>query len=419
MNLKQIIAPLAIFSTLSLTGFSQNTFPSNGYAGIGTTAPNGHLEIKEPSNRAVQIIVQNSISSNGGFLMELLDNNISFNLRERGHLSFFVNGREGMRLSKDGFVGVGTNNPIHPLSVQGKIQSLSGGFVFPDGTVQTTAANQSNLFSSLYATDFIKVGNNSIYIDEINLGGGLTPENHIYASNTSGDLYINCADPSFVNPGSPTANTIFHFDGNKGGVGIATDVLEQYVKLHVADGFALFDGSQASILFDKHSSSVYGQYGIEYLSTNETGSLGGLNFWKPFGSNAGLKNYQMFISDAGQVGIGVNPSEFVPGYKLFVDDGILCEQVKVALRSTADWADFVFDIDYKLKPLKEVKAFIDENKHLPDVPSASDVVKNGINMAEMDATLLQKIEELTLYTIKQQELIEQMQKELELLKSKQ
>lgn len=418
MHFKQIIAPLAIFSAFSFSGFSQNVFPSNGHAGIGTTNPNSHLEINERSNQPARIMLRNATASNGGFFIELLDNDISLNLKERGSLRFFTNGTEYMRLDDKGFVGIGTNNPRNPLSVDGKIQSLTGGFVFPDGTIQTTAAVQSNIFSSLYATDFIKVGNNSIYIDETNLGGGATPENHIYSSNTSGNLFINCADPSFVNPGSPTANTIFHFNGNNGGVGIATDVLEQYVKLHVADGFALFDGSQASVLFDKHSSSVYGQYGIEYLSTNETGSLGGLNFWKPFGSNAGLKNYQMFISDAGQVGIGVDPSEFVPGYKLFVDDGILCEQVKVALRSTADWADFVFDIDYELKPLKEVKQFIEENKHLPDVPSASDVVKNGINMAEMDATLLQKIEELTLYTIKQQELIEQMQKELELLKAK-
>lgn len=278
----------------------------------------------------------------------------------------------------------------------------------------------SKPFSSLYARDFIKIGNNSIFIDETNLGGGSTPQNHMYSSNSSGDLYINCADPSFSNPGSATANTIFQFMGNNGGVGIATDVLDTYVKLHVADGFALFDGDQASILFDKHSSSIYGQYGIEYLSTNETESIGGLNFWKPHGSNAGLKNYQMFISDLGQVGIGINPSEFVPGYKLFVDDGILCEQVKVALRYTGDWADYVFDEDYKLKSLNEVQLFIQKNKHLPDVPSATELVNNGgINLAEMDATLLQKIEELTLYTIQQQELIEQMQKEIEQLKLKQ
>ena len=58
-----------------------------------------------------------------------------------------------------------------------------------------------------------------------------------------------------------------------------------------------------------------------------------------------------------------------------------------------------FAKDYQLKSLEEVETYINENKHLPDVPSAEEVVKSGINVAEMDALLLQKIEELTLYMI--------------------
>lgn len=66
----------------------------------------------------------------------------------------------------------------------------------------------------------------------------------------------------------------------------------------------------------------------------------------------------------------------------------------------SEWADFVFDADYKLKSLTEVEAFIKENKHLPDVPSAKDVVEaGGFNVAEMNKILLQKVEELTLHMI--------------------
>lgn len=80
--------------------------------------------------------------------------------------------------------------------------------------------------------------------------------------------------------------------------------------------------------------------------------------------------------------------------------------------------------NYKLKPLNEVAQFIKENRHLPDVPSAGDVQKNGIDVAQMDATLLKKIEELTLYIIQQQQNItkeqqqsQEQQKEIEALKA--
>ena len=102
-----------------------------------------------------------------------------------------------------------------------------------------------------------------------------------------------------------------------------------------------------------------------------------------------------------------------PGtYKLYVQDGILTEKVKVALESTTDWSDFVFASDYKLLSLDSVELYINENCHLPGVPSADDVVKEGIDVAKMDALLLQKIEELTLYVI-------ELKKEIEVLKAKQ
>ena len=72
----------------------------------------------------------------------------------------------------------------------------------------------------------------------------------------------------------------------------------------------------------------------------------------------------------------------------------------------------MFDQDYALKSLGEVKSFIQENNHLPDVPSEKEVTESGIDLAKMDAILLQKIEELTLYTIKQQSEIEALKAQL-------
>lgn len=88
-------------------------------------------------------------------------------------------------------------------------------------------------------------------------------------------------------------------------------------------------------------------------------------------------------------------------YSLFVKNGIKAEKVKVDVASANGWADYVFNENYNLKSLEEVEKHINENGHLPNIPSAKEVVENGINVAEMDAKLLEKIEELTLYSIEQ------------------
>lgn len=77
--------------------------------------------------------------------------------------------------------------------------------------------------------------------------------------------------------------------------------------------------------------------------------------------------------------------------------------------------DYVFAPDYELMPLYEVESFVTANRHLPKVPSAADVQKNGLNMTEMQLTLLEKVEELTLYTVQQQKQIDAMQQQMEAL----
>ena len=80
------------------------------------------------------------------------------------------------------------------------------------------------------------------------------------------------------------------------------------------------------------------------------------------------------------------------------------------------WADYVFQPQYKLKSLREVEAFIREHKHLPDVPSAMEVEGNGIDLGENQATLLKKIEELTLYMIELNKKVEALSAENKELK---
>lgn len=192
---------------------------------------------------------------------------------------------------------------------------------------------------------------------------------------------------------------------------VITDNNERMIDLHV-QGFTLVDGKDASLLLGRTTGAQFGEWGIEY---NE--NYGGLNFWKPAGSN-NFGNHYMFISDQGKVGIGVAPTEMDTegDYKLYVGTGILTEKVKVALRNTEDWADYVFKPDYHLMDLKEVETYIIKYGHLPGVPAAEEVKENGIDMARMDAKLLEKIEELTLYMIDLKKENEAMRAELNKLK---
>lgn len=104
-------------------------------------------------------------------------------------------------------------------------------------------------------------------------------------------------------------------------------------------------------------------------------------------------------------------------YKLFVETGILTERIKVALRDANEWSDYVFADDYALKPLSEVEAFVKENKHLPGIASAKELEKTGIDLGQMQAKQMEKIEELTLYAIEQNKMLEKQSKEIEELKA--
>lgn len=118
---------------------------------------------------------------------------------------------------------------------------------------------------------------------------------------------------------------------------------------------------------------------------------------------------KMVINNDGSVGIGTPLTNNPFGYKLAVNGTIGAKAVKVEISSTA-WADYVFDNKYKLKSINELDLFIRTYKHLPNIPSATNVEKDGIDIATMDAKLLEKIEELSLYIIQLNKRIELLEK---------
>jgi hypothetical protein len=93
---------------------------------------------------------------------------------------------------------------------------------------------------------------------------------------------------------------------------------------------------------------------------------------------------------------------------LNVKGGLLADSVRVALSTT--WSDFVFHKNYRLIPLPELEKFISQKGHLPDIPTAAEVKAEGIELGDMNARLLQKIEELTLYILQQEKRIQALER---------
>jgi len=125
-------------------------------------------------------------------------------------------------------------------------------------------------------------------------------------------------------------------------------------------------------------------------------------------------SYDLAIGRGLVVGLSSVTDRVPSGYSLVVGGKVLAEEVRV--KQISEWADYVFRPDYPLTPLSDVRDYIAAHHHLPDVPSASEVAENGIGLGKMQATLLRKIEELTLHMIQQNDTITTLQLELAELK---
>jgi hypothetical protein len=124
----------------------------------------------------------------------------------------------------------------------------------------------------------------------------------------------------------------------------------------------------------------------------------------------------IILNNDGSMGIGLSAGTQPANYKLAVGGDVIAERVVVKLQ--ANWPDYVFKTGYSLRPLSEVEAFVKTNNHLPDVPSEAEIKEKGIDVEQMNATLLKKVEELTLYLIEQQKEVKTLREEVRQLKEK-
>lgn len=195
---------------------------------------------------------------------------------------------------------------------------------------------------------------------------------------------------------------------------------------------------QGVVIVDERLGINTSPSGTSLLHINNNNKYSAAKIVTDYNSSSNIKGIDVTVKNPGQGGVtGLyidaddSPSDFAiiadgnsafngivsigtmdpaAGYKLNVDGKIIAEELRIQ-NSTA-WPDYVFETDYSLQPLDKVSEFIRENKHLSEVPSAKDIEQNGIIVGEMQATLLKKIEELTLYIIEQDKRISQLENRL-------
>jgi hypothetical protein len=202
------------------------------------------------------------------------------------------------------------------------------------------------------------------------------------ATNIRWQLLSNAADNNklqFWENGSDVRMTLLQ--GGKVGIGL----IPTSRKLEVADLVRSSSATYSGLEFHDATN-------IQWQILSNGSNSNRLQFWEN-----GV-DVRMTFLEGGNVGIGTA----TPLEKLSVDGNITANGFITAKKLTVTqtgWSDYVFDKDYKLRSLSSLEAFINQNKHLPDIPSAKEVEEKGISVGDNQALLLKKIEELTLYVI--------------------
>lgn len=452
-------------SLLDVNGASR--FRNNLTADFGTT------------NRRTQLRDNGlfmSRTSDGQYLSSIVaDGNMDLNTRN--HYRFFSDGVEIVSMQNGGNVGIGVVAPNQKLHVNGTVYGTgykldAGNNIFWGDPNTHITRNIGNELELQEHTGAIRLkGNSGLNFILQHPTNGLVnfnfPSHQTFALNNKGakiletsatnqsNLWIKlgASDPHFTD--GPGTN-LFLFGGIGGANGVQNGgsvYLDGGVKGSVSaqNGNIILGNTTGNVLVGTatNNGNKFQVNGTTYTTgliiptgaaagkvltsdgsgnaTWQTAAAGG-NFWPVLApvSNKQIGNTtsenleiitnnsaRIFIASTGEVGIGT--FDVPAAYKLSVEGSVRARKIRV---DAASWPDYVFHPTYRLRPLHEVELFIKTNSHLPEVPSAEEVQKEGIDLGDNQAVLLKKIEELTLYIIEQNKRLEAVEKELKQLKKK-
>jgi hypothetical protein len=360
---------------------------NTGNVGIGITTPAWPLDIFTNTNGSVTVQFKNASNGSSARTRFTLANDVGsaiFNFNSStyptdpnsltissgpgGSMTFITAGFERMRISNGGMIGIGTATPAAPLDVQNNVNG-------------TTSLSFTNSSTGSLARARLTLSNGASYA-VINLNGsGYTTDPN--------SLAINAASGGSLMFGNSSGERIRIAPSGNVGISTTTPFSPLDVRL----------GTDQHIQFAANVNGSYtGTPGIVCRNDVNSG-------YTPLGFYA--SNYYF---GGGNVGIATTDTK---GYTFAVNGTAIATQMTVKL--FASWPDYVFKPAYHLIPLSEVKSFIFQNQHLPDLPTAQEIAKNGINLGEMNKLLVKKVEELTLYLIDKDSQVNDLHKQVNTL----
>lgn len=389
--MKQILLLTITFGIITNLVAQSNTYPwpSNAPIGIGTTNPQGPLHILN-NNNTQSILLE---SSSAGWGSGMVFKNTASTGRTYGiyagawgsfQISDNILGVNRLIIASNGYVGVGTNSPMEKMDVSGFIQintgSSDGGRLVWRGGTNGTQEYRARVAPDGHLGFFPGEGNTTALAltQSGNVGIGTnTPEMLLDIRRDQNDV-----TRSMVRNMGAGANVSARYD-------LSTATANSYVVSSLNDN----NGNPYYLL--GCGPAVHAAFfdAKEFNWRNTSGST------------------LMKIGNNGNVGIGsIGINDL--NYKLYVETGIRTRRVKV---DQSTWADYVFADNYRLPSLQEVEEYIKRHKHLPEVPTAEEVKKEGVDIGDTQVLLLKKIEELTLYLIGQNKKLEEQRIKIELL----
>lgn len=396
---------------LSLAAFALvgGTMAQN--VGIGTLAPAARLDVKTTSNYVAQFngaspmymsiyegdVYRGYWGSYAGAAEDVDFGTGAGNTTGKLHLTIQANPR--LTIAADGKVGIGTTNPNTLLHLNGGdlfVQSSNGLIRFgyqganewqmattgagADLRWYTTTDGGATITPRHYFSQNGNVGIGGFSGSGVPLGrldvrgaGTTSSTNTFLLRNSAGDTIMRVRDDGRMGIGYN--GTTYGRTINLGGTGI-----NMYTSNEAAFGGAVFPTDTSLVIWSNSNSN-------NYLVLQPSWGNTGIGTYTP--------NAKLHVN--GAMLMGSNSARIATGFSLSVDGRIMCEDIQVL--NSVSWPDYVFAKDYKLMPLEEVEKSINKNKHLPNVPSAAEMEKTGINLAEMSKKLIEKVEELTLYVI--------------------